>query len=168
MGWLQSIFRADEVIGIAGDTLKFAQESAQDTHPNEYMGMLRATPASDLQLDKSGSVITDIMVIPGTESGPVSASVKSWMVPNDTTSVGSIHSHPSGALRPSDEDLATFGKGQVHIILGAPYTWNSWEAFNNAGEPIDLPVLSVDLPEPESFFDFTQQDIDNELREDHR
>lgn len=166
MGWLRSLFRAEEVIGIAGDTLKFAQEAARDSHPNEYMGMLRATSASELNVDESGSIITDIMVIPGTESGPVSASVKSWMVPNDATSVGSIHSHPSGALRPSDEDLATFGKGQVHIILGAPYEWNSWQAFDNGGNPIDLPVMSVDLPDPESFFDFDQRDIDAELRKD--
>ena len=168
MGWLQSLFQADDVIGIAGDTLKFAQESARDAHPNEYMGMLRATPAADLNLNQTGSVITDIMVIPGTESGPVSASVKSWMVPNDSTSVGSIHSHPSGSLRPSDEDLATFGKGQVHIILGAPYDWNTWEAYDNSGNPFNLPVLSVDLPDPASFFDFTQQDIDDELREEHQ
>lgn len=168
MRWLRSLFRAKSVIGIAGDTLSFALESAQDSHPNEYMGMLRGMPASELDLDRDGIVITDILVIPGTESDPFSATVKEWVKPNDTATVGSIHSHPSGVIRPSDADLATFGRGEVHIILGAPYGWNDWEAFDTDGELTRLPVLDVDLPDPESFFHFDQSDIDAELREERR
>jgi len=87
------------------------------------------------------------------------------MVPNDLRSAESVHSHPNGVLRPSDADLATFGKGKVHIIIGAPYGWDDWQAFDRDGEPIDLRVLNVDPPE-EAFFDFDQADIDAELRED--
>ena len=168
MRWLRSFFRAKSVIGIAGDTLAFALESAQDTHPNEYMGMLRGTQAGELDLDEEGIVITDILVIPGTESDPFSATVKEWVKPNDTAAVGSVHSHPSGTLRPSNADLSTFGKGEVHIILGAPYGWNDWQAFDNDGQPTELPVLDVALPDPESFFHFDQADIDAELREERR
>ena len=166
MRWLRSLFRADEVVGIAAETLAFVLEAAEDTHPNEYMGMLRGEPASTFGLDEDGTLITDVLVIPGTKSNPVSATVKSWMVPNDTTSVGSVHSHPNGVLRPSDEDLATFGQGQVHIIVAAPYRWNSWEAFDASGNPRKLPVYDVDLPDPESFFHFDQRDIDAELMEE--
>lgn len=166
MRWLRSLFRQDEVVGIAADTLSFILESAEDTHPNEYMGMLRGEPAERFDLDMEGTLITDVLVIPGTESNPVSATVKSWMVPNDTGSVGSVHSHPNGVLRPSDEDLATFGQGQVHIIVGAPYRRDCWRAFDTDGEPISLPVYDVSLPDPESFFHFDQRDIDAELRED--
>ncbi len=168
MRWFRSLFRSREVIGIAGDTLAFALEAAEDTHPNEYMGMLRGTPAPDLDLDREGTVVTDIIVIPGTESSPFSATVKEWMRPNDATAVGSVHSHPNGVLRPSDADLATFGQGDVHLILGAPYGWNDWQAFDSSGDPTDLPVLDVELPDPESFFHFDQQDIDEELWEDRR
>ncbi|MFB6185315.1 MAG: proteasome protein, partial [Halobacteriaceae archaeon] len=59
-------------------------------------------------------------------------------------------------------DKMMFGRGQVHIILGAPYTKSDWRAFDNHGDPIDLPVYDVDLPDPESFFDFSQADIDRE------
>ena len=168
MRWLRSLFAAPDVVGIAEETLLFALEAARDTHPNEYMGMLQGTPASELALDEEGTVVTDITVIPGTESGPVSAKVKEWMRPNDTTSVGSIHSHPSGAIRPSDQDLATFGQGQVHIILGAPYERRDWRAFESDGTPRSLPVFDVELPDPAAFFDFDQADIDAELREDAR
>lgn len=166
MRWLGSLFRRKEVVGIAGDTLSFAREAAEDSHPDEYMGMLRGTDAGELGINEEGTIITDILVIPGTESNPFSATVKEWMRPNDTAGVGSIHSHPSGSLRPSDADLATFGRGEVHIILGAPYGWNDWQAFDSDGNPQKLPVLDVDLPDPESFFHFDQQDIDEELREE--
>ncbi|WP_254537758.1 Mov34/MPN/PAD-1 family protein [Halomarina litorea] len=158
------LFRSGEVLGIAEATLEFVIEASARTHPNEYMGLLRGEDARSLGLDEEGTVITDVLVIPGTESNPVSATVKTSMVPNDLRAAGSVHSHPNGVLRPSDADLATFGSGKVHIIVGAPYGRDDWRAFDREGEPRDLDVLSVGLEDPqERFFDFTQEDIDEEL-----
>lgn len=157
------LFRSDEILGIAEETLAFAREAAENTHPDEYMGLLRGEDAQSLGLDESGTVITEVLVIPGTESSPVSATVQTSMVPNDRHTAGSIHSHPNGVLRPSDADIATFGKGSVHIILGAPYGPRDWRAFDREGEPTELSVLDVDVPD-EEFFDFTQADIDEELQ----
>ncbi|MFB6072774.1 MAG: Mov34/MPN/PAD-1 family protein [Halobacterium sp.] len=151
------------VRGIAADALEFAMEAAEDSHPNEYLGLLRATPATDLGVADSGYVVTDVLVVPGTESNPVSATFGSSQVPNDMRTVGSVHSHPNGVLAPSDADRAMFGRGQVHVILGHPYRRRDWRAFDSEGEPRDLEVLDVELPDDESFFDFTQEDIDEEL-----
>jgi proteasome lid subunit RPN8/RPN11 len=147
--------------------LAFVREASEESHPDEYMGFLRAEDARKLGLDRSGQVITDVLVIPGTTSNPVSATVKTNMKPNDVQSVGSVHSHPNGALQPSPADLSTFGQGDVHIIVGAPYGPDDWRAFDNRGEPTTLDVLDVDLPE-ERFFDFTQADIDAELIDEGR
>jgi proteasome lid subunit RPN8/RPN11 len=88
------------------------------------------------------------------------------MIPNDLSGAGSVHSHPNGVLQPSDADLATFHRGDVHIILGAPYRERDWQAFDSDGDPIDLPVLSVSLEDAnEEFFHFSQEDIDRELQE---
>jgi len=156
------LFRSSEILGIARETMEFALEASEATHPNEYMGFLRAEDARKLGLDQKGQVITDVLVIPGTKSDPMSATVQTTMVPNDIKSVGSVHSHPNGVLRPSDADLATFHKGDIHIIIGAPYGWSNWQVFDSGGEPRSLDVLDVPLPE-EQFFDFTQEDIDEEL-----
>jgi proteasome lid subunit RPN8/RPN11 len=153
------LFRSSEVVGIAVDVLRFALEASRETHPNEYMGFLRGEAARDVGLDRDGTVVTDVLVIPGTESNPVSATVQTDLVPNDFSAVGSVHSHPNGVLRPSDADLATFGRGQVHVIVGAPYQPDDWRAFDREGEPRDLPVLKVDLPDPGEFFDFTEEDL---------
>ncbi|MFT4922335.1 MAG: proteasome lid subunit RPN8/RPN11 [Haloarculaceae archaeon] len=159
------LFRSSEILGIAESALEFALAASRDAHPDEYMGLLRGEEASTVGLDESGTVLTDVLVIPGTETNPVSATVKTNMVPNDLRASGSIHSHPNGVLRPSDEDLGTFGRNKVHIIVGAPYGRDDWRAFNRKGEQIDLPVLDVEPPE-EEFFDFTQADIDRQLREE--
>jgi len=161
------LFRSDELLGIARETMEFVLEASEETHPNEYMGFLRADDARKLDIDRDGQVITDVLVIPGTESSPTSASVRTHMKPNDMRAVGSVHSHPNGALRPSDADLATFGQGEVHIIVGAPYGWGDWKAFDNEGTQTTLDVLDVEIPD-EHFFDFTQEDIDSELVEERR
>jgi proteasome lid subunit RPN8/RPN11 len=161
------LFRSSEVIGIAESALEFALEASEDAHPDEYMGLLRGESARKLGLDRDGTVLTDVLVIPGTESNPVSATVKTSMVPNDTRASGSIHSHPNGVLRPSDQDLQTFHKGKVHVIIGAPYGRDDWKAFDTEGNPRKLEVLDVEMPE-EEFFDFTQADIDAELDYDLR
>ncbi len=163
MGLLGSLFRSSEILGIADDALQFALQASEDSHPYEYMGRLRGEDASKLGLDRDGTVITDVLIAPGTETSPVSAEFKPTYMPNDLNAVGSVHSHPNGVLRPSDADLATFTRGKVHIIIGAPYGRHDWQAFDRDGEPIDLDVLNVDLPD-DQFFDFTQADIDGELR----
>lgn len=159
------LFRSSGILGIADSALEFALAASEESHPNEYMGILRGEDARKLGLDEDGTVLSDVLVIPGTESNPVSATLKTSMVPNDLRAAGSIHSHPNGVLRPSDADLQTFGRGDVHIIVGAPYGNDDWQAFDNEGEPIELDVLDVEPPE-EAFFDFDQADIDAELRED--
>ncbi|ESP88842.1 Mov34/MPN/PAD-1 family protein [Candidatus Halobonum tyrrellensis] len=159
------LFRSGGVLGIADDTLEFALEASDETHPNEYMGFLRGTDARDLGLDRDGTVITDVLVIPGTTSSPESATVRENLIPNGSRAVGSIHSHPNGVLRPSNQDLTTFHAGSVHVIVGAPYERDCWRAFDPDGEPTELDVLDVDLPDDDAFFDFDQSDIDAELRE---
>jgi len=161
------LFRSGEVVGVAEAALEFALEASEDAHPDEYMGLLRGEDARKVGLDRDGTVLTDVLVIPGTVSDPMSATVDENMVPNDRRAAGSIHSHPNGVLRPSDADLGTFGRGRVHVIVGAPYGWTDWRAFDQGGNPIDLDVVDVDLPE-EEFFDFTQADIDEELRGEGR
>ena len=158
-----ALFRSSAVIGIADDALQFALQASEDSHPNEYMGQLRGQDARTVGLDRDGTVITDVLLAPGTKTTPTSAEFKPTYMPNDLKSVGSIHSHPNGVLRPSDADLATFTRGSTHIIVGAPYRRSDWRAFDRDGEPIDLEVLDVEMPD-EQFFDFTQADIDRELQ----
>ena len=150
---------SNRVVGIAEETLAFVLDAARDTHPNEYMGLLRAERARSVGVDRDGLVVTDVLVIPGTSSNPVRATVRTDMIPN-VRRVGSVHSHPNGVLQPSNADLQTFGTGEVHLILGHPYHRSNWKAYDRDGHTRELDVLDADLEDPEAFFDFDESDLD--------
>lgn len=125
------------VKGIARDTLDFILEVSRSTYPNEFAGLLEA---------KNG-IITDVLILPGTESSEVNAILKLFMMPN-ISAVGSVHSHPSSIIRPSKADLRLFSKtGSRHIIAGYPFERNNWKCFDGSGEVVELPVLDVELEE---------------------
>lgn len=150
------LFRSSPVLGIADDTLEFVLETCADTHPKEFMGLLRAEESSRLNIrgqdEQKGRVITDVLVLPGTKSGESMATLRSEMVPTNVGGIGTVHSHPSGSTRPSNEDLRTFSKkGQRHIIVGRPYDRETWECYNAKGERIDLPVLEVEFEDGNPF-----------------
>lgn len=148
------LFSSKPVVGIARDTLEFALEASEDTHPKEFMGVMQATNTGRLEFkgrkpEEEGEVVTDIMVVPGTKSGEAMASIREDMIPTGMGGVGSVHSHPSGSLRPSDEDLRGFSKkGRCHIIVGYPYDLDSWRCYSREGEPVDLPVYDVVFDDP--------------------
>ena len=113
--------------------LDSALASARSSHPNEFGGVLRADPPG---------VISEILLLPGTTAGRRHANFRLHMLPADLTVVGTVHSHPSGALHPSQADLQLFrGWGQRHLILGAPYTGGMWRAYDGNGRETRLEVV---------------------------
>ena len=124
--------------------LTSALASARSAYPNEFGGVLRADPPG---------VISELLMLPGTTAGRRHANFHLFMLPADLTVVGTVHSHPSGALQPSDADLRLFRNwGRRHIILGAPFGPGSWRAYDGNGEEVRLNVResaadAIDLDE---------------------
>jgi proteasome lid subunit RPN8/RPN11 len=114
--------------------LDSALASARSAYPNEFGGVLRADPPG---------VISELLLLPGTTAGRRHANFQLYMLPADLTVVGTIHSHPSGALHPSDADVRLFRNwGRRHIILGAPYSPGSWRAYDGNGEETRIEVVA--------------------------
>ncbi|HII05808.1 MAG TPA: metal-dependent protease of the PAD1/JAB1 superfamily [Methanotrichaceae archaeon] len=136
--------RKREVEGIAKDTLYFILEASRSTLPVEFAGLLRA----------ENGVITEVIMLPGTESSSKSALVRLYMLPNMRI-VGSVHSHPSSNIRPSQADLIFFSKtGDYHIIAGPPFDEKSWTCYDRTGCPRKLPLLDVEVEDDyEDWFD---------------
>ena len=112
--------------------LTSALASARSSFPNEFGGVLRADPPG---------VISEILLLPGTTAGRRHANFMLYMLPADLTVVGTVHSHPSGALHPSDADLQLFRSwGRRHIIVGTPFGPGSWRAYDGNGEETHLDV----------------------------
>lgn len=112
--------------------IELVMESSKSSLPNEFAAILKA---------KRG-IIYEIALLPGTISGETSAIMQIFMRPIDLNYVGTVHSHPSGLIYPSDEDKNLFSKfGQIHIIVGYPFKMDSWRAFNNEGIQVELEVV---------------------------
>ena len=118
---------------ITRHALESALASARSAYPNEFGGVLRAEPPG---------VISELLMVPGGTAGRRHANFHLYMLPADLSVVGTVHSHPSGALHPSDADLMLFRSwGRRHVILGAPYGPGSWRAYDGNGRETVLEVI---------------------------
>jgi len=118
---------------ITRHALDSALASGRSAYPNEFGGVLRADPPG---------VISELLLVPGGTAGRRHANFHLYMLPADLTVVGSVHSHPSGALHPSGADLRLFRSwGRRHLILGSPFGPGSWRAYDGNGEETHLDVV---------------------------
>jgi proteasome lid subunit RPN8/RPN11 len=121
-----------QIRGIRKDLIMLLLAVGIERHPFEYAGLLRETDG----------VIDELTLLPGTTSNHRSASLFLDMMPLDLHVAGSVHSHPTGVLSPSDADLSFFPRtGGYHVIVGFPYDDQSWACFRADGKRISLVVV---------------------------
>ena len=131
-----------QIQGIARDALGFILETSRSSMPSEFAGLLQA----------DGEIITEVIILPGTESSRMSALIRLYMLPNMHI-VGSAHSHPSSNIRPSAEDIRFFSRtGDYHIITGPPFDESSWACYDSLGQRRSLAVVDIE---------FDDSDFDN-------
>jgi len=129
------MIRMRKVRGIARDTLRFILEASRSSLPVEFAGLL--------QVDDE--IITEVLILPGTESSRMSALVRLYMLPNMSVA-GSVHSHPSGDLRPSEQDIIFFSRtGDYNIIVGPPFDEQSFACYDGTGKRRILSILDVEF-----------------------
>jgi proteasome lid subunit RPN8/RPN11 len=123
----------DSPTSITRQCLDSALACSRSAFPNEFGGILRADPPG---------VISELLLLPGTTAGRRHANFQLYMLPVDLTVSGTVHSHPSGALFPSDADLQLFRHwGRRHIIVGTPFSAGSWRAYDGNGREVPLAVM---------------------------
>ncbi|MFY9716361.1 MAG: Mov34/MPN/PAD-1 family protein [Thermoplasmata archaeon] len=123
---------------ISRRTLDSVLASGQSSYPNEFGGVLRAEPPG---------VIGELLLLPGTTVGRRHANFHLYMLPVDLSIVGTVHSHPSGALHPSEADLRLFRSwGRRHLIVGSPFTQGAWRAYDGNGRETTLKVVGAAMP----------------------
>ena len=104
--------------------------AARNVYPNEFFSMLGG----------KGGMIEELVVVPAI-FGEDFSSYRLDLLPIDRGIIGSVHSHPSPANYPSFADLDSFAKfGEIHLIIGYPYDFNTIRAFDNKGKKVALRV----------------------------
>ncbi|OPY48741.1 MAG: hypothetical protein A4E48_02532 [Methanosaeta sp. PtaU1.Bin060] len=142
-----------KVRGIARDTLHFILEASRSSMPEEFAGLLQA----------EDDVITEVLMLPGTESSRMSALIRLYMLPNMKIA-GSAHSHPSGSIRPSEQDILFFSRtGDYHIIVGPPFDERSWACYDPSGERRELRVVDMEFEDEDFKGGLDNMDMEEDL-----
>jgi len=114
--------------------------SALDVYPNEAILLLRGA------LRKDEILIKDVLIPPLATHGRGFSSFPRFMLPMDLRVVGVSHSHPSGTLRPSIQDLNHF-YGRIMVITAYPFqSYNDIGAFNSNGDRLPHEVVPDENP----------------------
>ncbi|MEM2108281.1 MAG: Mov34/MPN/PAD-1 family protein [Candidatus Bathyarchaeia archaeon] len=110
-------------------------EGARRLYPRETILLLRGQKRKDVIL------IKELVVPPLATYGNGFANLPLHMLPIDFSIVGTVHSHPSGNLEPSDVDFNHFF-GQILMIVGYPFAGAANVAvYNSKGEKLPFYII---------------------------
>ena len=114
------------------ELLQAVFEGARRLYPREIVLLLRG------EKKKSMVKISEVVVPPVATYGSGFANIPLHMLPMDFSIVGTVHSHPSGNLTPSNADL-NHVFGVVLMIVGFPFAdERNVAVYNRNGEKLTL------------------------------
>jgi len=109
-------------------------EGARRLYPKEIILLLRGRKKKNLV------EISEVVVPPLATYGSGFANIPLHMLPMDFSVIGTVHSHPSGILTPSDADLNHIF-GIVLMIVGFPFMdERNVAVYNRSGERLMLQI----------------------------
>ena len=121
-------------VSLTAELLDAIFESARRLYPNETILMLRGKKSKDT------IHVEELVIPPLANYGRAFASYPLHMLPMDFSIMGTVHSHPSGNITPSDVDFNHFF-GRILMIVGFPFMDEQNVAvYNSHGEKISLQV----------------------------
>jgi len=112
---------------------------ARGSHPKESVLLLRG------KVSKDEVFVNDTIIPPFATHGEGFSTFPSHMLPLDFSIVGVAHSHPSGVLAPSVNDLNQF-YGRIMVIVAFPYhSERNISLFNREGKTLMFKVIDNHL-----------------------
>jgi proteasome lid subunit RPN8/RPN11 len=121
-------------VSLSVELLDAIFEGARRLYPRETILLLRGKKSKDLIR------VNELVVPPLAAYGRGFADVPLHMLPMDFSIVGTVHSHPSGNLAPSDVDFNHFF-GRILMIVGFPFAGEQNVAvYNSRGEKLPLHI----------------------------
>ena len=121
-------------VSLTAELLDAIFEGARRLYPRETVLLLRGKKSKDVIR------VLELVVPPLATYGRGFANAPLHMLPMDFSIVGTVHSHPSGNLAPSDADFNNFF-GRVLMIVGFPFAGVQIVAvYNSNGEKLPLQI----------------------------
>jgi proteasome lid subunit RPN8/RPN11 len=121
-------------VSLSAELLDAIFEGARRLYPRETILLLRGKKSKD------SVKVLELVVPPLATHGRGFANIPLHMLPMDFSIVGTVHSHPSGNIAPSDTDCNHFF-GLVLMIVGFPFAGEQNVAvYNCHGERLPLQI----------------------------
>ncbi|GEM_PF-2314275 len=107
--------------------------TAKATYPNEFIALLGG--------NKKEKTVTELIILPSV-FGETHSEIRTDLLPSNSNTLGSVHSHPGYSNHPSREDLAAFARlGELHLIICEPYEPAQIASFDQNGKRIEIKVV---------------------------
>jgi len=124
-------------VSLTAELLDAIFEGARRLYPNETILLLRGKKSRDV------ISVEELVVPPLATYGNGFANIPLHMLPVDFSIVGTVHSHPSGNLTPSDVDFNHFF-GRILMIVGFPFAnQKNIAVYNSHGEKLPLHITHL-------------------------
>lgn len=124
-------------VSLTAELLDAIFEGARRLYPNETILLLRGKKSKDV------ISVEELVVPPLATYGDGFANIPLHMLPVDFSIVGTVHSHPSGNLAPSDVDFNHFF-GRILMIVGFPFAnQKNIAVYNSHGEKLPLHITHL-------------------------
>jgi len=121
-------------VSLSAELLDAIFEGARRLYPKETILLLRGKKTKDTIR------VEELVVPPLATYGHGFANIPLHMLPMDFSIVGTVHSHPSGSLTPSDVDFNHFF-GRILMIVGVPFAdERNVAVYNSHGEKLSLQI----------------------------
>ncbi len=121
-------------VSMSTELLEPIFEGAKRLYPKETFLLLRGKKS------KKEIRVIDLVVPPLAVYGYGFANLPFYMLPMDFSVVGTVHSHPSGNINPSNVDLNHFF-GRVLMIVGFPFSnAQNVAVYDSKGERVSFQV----------------------------
>ena len=125
------------IVNIPSNILDAIYAGAKELYPRESFLLLRGKKSKDI------ISITDLVLAPFAVHGEGFAHFNPYMFAGDFSLVGTVHSHPSGNISPSDTDLNYFF-GRILMIVGYPYEGRSCiVAYDSNGNSVPIEITAA-------------------------
>lgn len=122
-------------VALTEELLDTIFEGARRLYPKETILLLRGKKSKDI-------IRVDELVVPPLATyGHNFANIPLNLLPMDFSIIGTVHSHPSGNVTPSDVDFNHFF-GRILMIAGFPFTDKQHIAvYNSHGDELNLEIV---------------------------
>ena len=123
------------VVSMSIELLDSIFEGSRRLYPKEVFLLLRGKKVKDR------ISVTDLVVPPLAVYGYGFANLPFHMLPADFSIIGTVHSHPSGNVSPSNVDINHF-YGRILMIVGYPFKDRQNVAvYDSKGQIVSLHLL---------------------------